>query len=210
MMQQLETVHIDTNKRDSLVWKKSKDKKFYVNNCCKLLMRQTCYWEHNWPWKMIWKTKSPAKVAVFGWIVTWGVCLTQENLQRRGFLLANRCYLCEEDQESVEHLFLHCRISRQCWDLFLSICGISWAIPNSIRGLLECWQGQRIQKSLQQIWNTIPICIFWILWLERNRACFEGQRDHISRIKNKCLQNLFLWCKGSLIGSTNEYMDFLD
>ncbi|KAJ8568712.1 hypothetical protein K7X08_030934 [Anisodus acutangulus] len=117
-MQQLETVHIDTNKRDFLIWKNSKDKKFYMNNCYKLLMKQTSFWEHNWPWKMIRKTKSPMKVAVFGWIATWGVCLTQEILQRRGFFLANRCYLCEDEQESVEHLFLHCRISRQYRDFF--------------------------------------------------------------------------------------------
>lgn len=136
LLQQLDSVAVEESKRDSLIWIASRDK-FSVKSCYNLLQRQMGHWETDWPWKILWKTKAPVKVACFGWIATKGACLTQDNLQKRGFALSNRCYLCERDQETTNHLLLHCEISRQCWDLFLNICGVSWAMPHNVRSLLE-------------------------------------------------------------------------
>ncbi|KAL3323213.1 hypothetical protein AABB24_040366, partial [Solanum stoloniferum] len=97
-------------------------------------------------------------------------------------------------------------VARQCWEFFFSICGISWIRPQSVKELLDSWQHQRTHKMLKQIWRTIPLCIFWTSWLERNKACFDGQKDHISRVKNKCLHNLFCWCKSSFIDNIDQYM----
>lgn len=118
--------------------------------------------------------------------------LTQNSLQKRGFMLCSRCYLSEEERESVEHLFLHCRVSRLCWELFLNFTDVSWVMPLKIRSLLDCWQYQRISRNLKQMWKIIPICILETIRLERNNACFEGKRRHISRINNNCLQNLYI------------------
>lgn len=63
-----------------------------------MLIKQSGQWDNSWPWKMIWKTKAPVKVACFGWVTTWEACLTQNNLQKRGF---NLCNLCQEDQETL-------------------------------------------------------------------------------------------------------------
>lgn len=120
------------------------------------------------------------------------------------------CYLCEENQETVNHFFLHCRISRQWWELFLTICGISWVMPQTVRSLLEEWQVQNVPRKLKRIWRTIPLCILWSLWLERNNACINGHRNRISRIKNKCIHNLYYWCNGGSLMDLYQFMDFLD
>lgn len=60
-------------------------------------------------------------MACFGWIGTIGPWLTLDNLQKRGFAFKQiDSYLREEDQETVNLLFLRCKVSRQCWDLFLN------------------------------------------------------------------------------------------
>lgn len=59
-----------------------------------LLLKQSGQWEASWPWKMIWKTKAPVKVACFWWIATWGAC---NKLHKRGFVLCHRCDLCRKN-----------------------------------------------------------------------------------------------------------------
>lgn len=159
---------------------------------------------------MLWKTKAPTKVAGFGWTVAWNRCLTQDMLQRRGFALCSRCFFCEESLESVNHLFLHCRQTRQIWDLFLNIYGVKWAIPNSVRSLLESWQGQSVGKRNKKMWMTIPLCIMWTIWLERNKRCFEDQRTQIRTLKNNCLQNLYFWCTERVVGDLVQLLDFME
>lgn len=57
---------------DILIWRASKDKNFFlVKNCFSVLIK-TCRWDNSWPWRMIWKTKAPVKVACFGGVATWG------------------------------------------------------------------------------------------------------------------------------------------
>ena len=34
--------------------------------------------------------------------------LTLDQLKRRGLTLVNRCFLCEEEEDTIEHLLMHC------------------------------------------------------------------------------------------------------
>ena len=38
---------------------------------------------------------------------------------------ANRCFMSEEEEETIDHLLIHCKSAKMLWDLFLSIVGIS-------------------------------------------------------------------------------------
>ena len=38
--------------------------------------------------------------------------LTLDQLKRRGRALANRCFWCEENDETIEHLLIHCKKAR--------------------------------------------------------------------------------------------------
>jgi hypothetical protein len=44
----------------------------------------------------------------FTWTAACGKIPTVDNLRRRGMVVVNRCWLCEADGESVDHLLLHC------------------------------------------------------------------------------------------------------
>ena len=57
-----------------------------------------------------------------------------DQLKRRLRALANgnRCYLCEEEEETVEHLLVHCQSARLLWELNLAIVGTSWVFPFTV------------------------------------------------------------------------------
>uniref|UniRef100_M1AL70 Reverse transcriptase zinc-binding domain-containing protein n=1 Tax=Solanum tuberosum TaxID=4113 RepID=M1AL70_SOLTU len=85
-----------------------------------------------WPWKQIWKIRISYKVACFTWLLTKESVLTRENLIRRKISLCSRCFLCEKEVETVNHLFLHSSITDQLWKIFINLRGIAWVMPSKI------------------------------------------------------------------------------
>ena len=73
--------------------------------------------------------------------------ITLDQLKRRGRALANRCCLYEEDEETIDHLLIHCKIARMLWDLFLTIVGTSWVFPYSVLHTLLAWQEAPMGKK---------------------------------------------------------------
>ena len=57
----------------------------------------------------------------------------------RGRPLANRCYVCCCNAESVDHLLLFCPIAHSLWMYMLRLLGINWVMPGSVKDLLFCW-----------------------------------------------------------------------
>ena len=60
----------------------------------------------SFPWLGVWKTGVQPKISLFTWEAIWGKILTCDQLQKRGFTLANRFYLCLEEEETADHLLL--------------------------------------------------------------------------------------------------------
>ena len=56
-----------------------------------------------------------------------------DQLKKRGRPLANRCYLCEKEEETLDHLLVHCPQARLLWELILAIIGIGWVFPFLVR-----------------------------------------------------------------------------
>ena len=79
----------------------------------------------------------------------------------RGRPLVNRFCMCC-DEESVDHLLLHCLVTHILWTFKLQAFGIHWVMPGSVTGLLSCWY-QWLGKHNSNIWNLIPRCLMWIV-----------------------------------------------
>ena len=77
------------------------------------------------PYHFVWNPWVPTKVSFFAWEASWGKILTQDQLKRRGRALANRCFMCGEGEEMVDHLLIHCPSVRGFWELLLAIVGFS-------------------------------------------------------------------------------------
>jgi hypothetical protein len=90
------------------------------------------------PWKGIWRTKVPLRVVFFGWMAVRSKIPTIDNLRRRVMIVINRCWLCESDKESVDHLLLHCGVANALWNVIFSRFGLCWVMPGSVRELFAC------------------------------------------------------------------------
>ncbi|RVX23176.1 Ubiquitin carboxyl-terminal hydrolase 5 [Vitis vinifera] len=56
------------------------------------------------------------------------------------------------------------------WEIVLALFGAQWVFLEIVKEVLFCWRGPFVGKKRKKIWNSIPLCIFWTVWKERNRV----------------------------------------
>ena len=52
------------------------------------------------------------KWVFFAWEASWDKVLTLDQLKERGCILANRCFLSCVEEESIDHILIHCTKAR--------------------------------------------------------------------------------------------------
>ena len=132
------------------------------------------------PMKNIWKSSVQTKVSFFAWQASWGKVLTLDQVKKRGWALANRCYFCQVEEESIDHLLLHCEKTRVLWEMLFTLFGVS----------LFGWNGFFMGKKRKTVWRAGPLCIFWTIQKTRNRIAFEDEVLSIQRLKTTFLNLL--------------------
>ena len=108
----LHTLH-DQNFRptgeDKLMLKTIKEKGFSVKSMYKGLDISPAF---DLPYRLVWNPVVPLKIGVFAWEAAWGKVLTLDQLKRHGMTFANRCFMCEEEEETIDHLLIHCKSAK--------------------------------------------------------------------------------------------------
>lgn len=75
------------------------------------------------PWKRLWKTWTPLRCKFFLWLAVQNRCWTANHLARHGLSHPERCPLCDQDDETVQHLLTSCVFSRSPLVSSLAKCG---------------------------------------------------------------------------------------
>ena len=124
--------------------------------------------------------------------------------------LPNCCFLCGCAEENVNHILLHCIVARALWDIIFGLLDIKWVFPETVKEALTSWRGSFVGKKRKQIWKSIPLCIFWTVWKERNRLAFRGGVVNVQRLKNSFVCNLWNWAKVYLGEEAFSLIGFLE
>ena len=59
-------------------------------------------------------------------------CLTAENLQKRNIIVVSCYCMYKEDKEKVNHLLLHCLVTRDLRDMVFALVGVQWVMPKGV------------------------------------------------------------------------------
>ena len=162
------------------------------------------------PWSIIWSPDVPTKVGFFAWEASWGKVLTVDQLKRRGWNLANICFLCCAEEETINHILVHCSKARVLWDLVFTLLGVNWVLPLTVRDTLLGWLASFVDKKRRKAWLTTPLCLFWMIWKERNKIIFNNEDLLIQRMKNSFVCNLWSWAKSCLDVGPFSLINFVD
>ncbi|XP_028067083.1 uncharacterized protein LOC114269911 [Camellia sinensis] len=97
------------NGQDSLVWDCPRSKGIFTLSFFYRRLVQDGFAQdvaRVYPWRGVWLSGLPSKVAFFVWTASLGGVLTIDNLICRGHILVNWCCLCGRATESVDHLLI--------------------------------------------------------------------------------------------------------
>ncbi len=139
-----------------------------------------------------------------------GKILTNDNLRKRWVVLVNWCCLCKVDGESIDHLFIHCYLAKQLWDMILTLFGVHWVMPQKLQDLITCWPGALGRHSHAEIWKVIPHCLMWSIWRERNLWTFEGRELSPLDLQSLFFRMLFDWIQVISLFSFSSFHEFID
>ena len=148
-MLKIQTFRVQREDKDKVVWTTSKSGDFSVKSLYSILEPRD---SHLFPCDSIWRANVPLKVAFFAWEASWIKILTLEQLQRKGYSIANRCFLCLSEVETVDHLLLHCVKTWVLWNLLFSLFGVTWVLSCSVKETLLGWHWAFVGKTHKKAW----------------------------------------------------------
>ena len=85
----------------------------------------------SFPWKSIWYVKVPKRMAFFLWTDARGGLLTIDNHVNKKLPLVNWCCLCRCEEETVDHLLIHCKYAYTLWSEVLRFFGVQWVMQKN-------------------------------------------------------------------------------
>ncbi|RVW50950.1 hypothetical protein CK203_071256 [Vitis vinifera] len=113
----------------------------------------------------------PTKVGFFAWEASWRKVLTLDQLKRRGWNLANRCFLCCAEEEMINHILIHCSKARVLWELVFALFGVNWVLPLLARDTLlanlglqcvhQAWAGDGNEQVILMV--DVVVFVIWEL-----------------------------------------------
>ena len=143
-MERLQGKRVIEDVEDMVSWIETKSGKFSVKSLY-VALEAGC--SSMFPSSYIWNVNVQPKISFFAWEATWGKALTLDMVQKRGRALANRCFMCLEKEENINHLLFHCSRRRVLWYLLFTLFGVSWVLPSSVRETLLSWNGFFLGKK---------------------------------------------------------------
>ena len=118
--------------------------------------------------------------------------------------------MCKCNSETVDHLFLHCSIAMELWDMVFGLFGISWVMPMVVVELLAYWQGRFGRHRNGYIWIIVPHCLMWFIWDERNSRCFEDSECSMPDLKLLFFRTILDWFSMWRNQPFSSILDLLD
>ena len=81
---------------------------------------------------------------------------------------------------------------------------------HSIRETLIGSHSSFVGRKQKKVWGATPLCLFWIIWKEKNRRSFENMELFDHRLKVLFLYILFSWSKLFIGEKSLSLLDFID
>jgi len=123
---------------------------------------------------------------------------TRGVLVRRGVLecLNFNCPICLVEEESVDHLILHCHKHWIIWSKIIKWWGLSWCCPKNLSGLFSQWTFMVHGKFQKKAWLMLLFfSVAWSFWLLRNDLIFQQKSPNYDSVFFLIITWLCLWLK---------------
>jgi hypothetical protein len=155
---------------------------------------------YTWLWmshKMVWKAWDPPKAKFFAWLLMQNRIWTADRLHARGWPNCDRCPLCNQTLETVDHLFIKCRYTTRIWVAIKNWIGILSIHPTQWEGLsIEHWWHMLVGVTApsRKAISSLTLLITWEIWNKRDARVFRNKHtpSHVAIDKIKAEARLWV------------------
>ncbi|XP_026459818.1 uncharacterized protein LOC113360530 [Papaver somniferum] len=134
--------------------------------------------------RYIWSNFLHPSIASNIWKLVQGIYIDDAIMVSKGYELASRCCVCENDQDSMDHLLWKCVVSVEIWKWILTI--FMSKAPESFEDVWKCAKKQ--SPLIQEIWITTSCVILKEIWFQKNKKYFEEVKPNAQNIQRKVIK----------------------
>ena len=137
------------------------------------------------PWRQLRKCWAPNKCKIFLWLAIHSRCWTIDRLAKRGLPHPDKCPLCDQEEETIQHLLTSCFVVRQVWFNLFAPLNLSRSVPRQHESSFTEWWCRtikRVKKEDRKGVNSLIILGTWMIWKHRNACVFEGASPSVNSI----------------------------
>ncbi|KAM6555783.1 hypothetical protein CsatB_002802 [Cannabis sativa] len=115
------------------------------------------------------------------WLVMLNKLKTKDRLFKMGIKVQEKCNLCDECNENIQHLFFECRITNQCL-VEIKSC-LDWKVVTFNVQQLVKWIGRaKISKFKKAVYSVAVAAMVYIAWKLRNVVLWQGAQVDTNRM----------------------------
>ena len=82
-----------------------------------------------------------------------------EDMLKRNFCCPHRRSMFLDEEESMDHLLVHCQWVSSLWDLSL-FDGVSWIQPSNVSDVVVAWRRRMKRSWILRVWNVVLLAIW--------------------------------------------------
>ncbi|GJT08302.1 RNA-directed DNA polymerase, eukaryota, reverse transcriptase zinc-binding domain protein [Tanacetum coccineum] len=143
-----------------------------------------------------WVKSVPLKVNIMAWKIKMDGLPTRMNISRRGIEIDSIvCPICNSGAESSCHIFFQCNLVRQLARKISSWWNVDYVDVSSYEEWYTWLVSLRLQANLKAVFEGIFYCLWWSVWMFRNKILFEKDTPSQARIFDNIVSNSYYWCK---------------
>ena len=139
---------------------------------------------------------APEKCKTFIWLAIRNRCWTADRLQKRGLPHPDHCPLCDQEEETVQHILTTCVFARQFWFAVLQPLNLVALVPSRRTVSLADWwlrAWRKVPKQHKKGFNSLVMLGAWIIWKHRNACVFDGLAPCLQVALQAYKDELQLW-----------------
>lgn len=160
---------------DEIIWAPAKHGRYSPKGGYLVLMDshrpQIC---DTW-WSSMWKLKVPPRSRLLMWTIMKNKIPIWEKLIKISLHGPFWCFLCMNNSDDIDHLFLTCLATKELWV----------TIHSNFPSLIQ-WQGTIVKEAWVSWWSTtsspkarnISILTCWAIYISHNRYIFQFSGPH--------------------------------
>jgi hypothetical protein len=116
------------------------------------------------------------------WLAAHKRCWTSDRLARRGLPHPEYCPLCDQENETLDHLLMSYVFTRQFWYMVLRQVGLHSLAPQPTDLIFDGWW-EKTSMATSGIarggLNSLIILGAWTIWNHKNKCVFEGANPNM-------------------------------